>query len=406
MLVAVILSMVTDVSTEDTRLVKPPPPGIGCLLRAGNAAQGRKLTHTQSPETWFYRAVLFMRVQVASLVGNLASPALSSALMNMVGPWPVMWLAVAGLFGAAAMFMLVPESLHRDRHDKTSDYEPARCPDGDAPAAARAETHFLRTLSRLTESLSMLKSPSLVMLLVAIFLTQPMSPATTQLLIQYMSKQFRVRIEDIGYAQTAYGAVQVFQALVGLPVVSRLMTMKSSLPSSPTDPDRPSRSRRGERLRRWRRRPFKAENGQHRDLVLARWSFLVLVPGFLLMGMAPTIPWFVLGLLVTAVGSGYGSLAKSLMSLYVDPEHRSRLFTLDGMVETAGLVYSGPMLAAFFSLGMKLGSGGDGDGSWTGLPYYVLAAMTAAASILLMFVRLPRTAGRNAPSTAADNEVD
>ena len=378
-----------------------------------------------SPEAHFCRAVFFMRIHVAGLVGNLASPALSSALMNITGPWPVMWLAVAGVLVAAATVMFVPESLHRDHgNPPTHDDEPVPYPSHEIPADTASgaingtvglKEHVMQTLYQLTESLSVLNSPSLVILLTTDFLMQPVASAMMQLLIQYVSNRFRIKIEDTGYVQTTYGAAQVFQALVGIPVISRLMTMSSPPSSSPPSLRHHRRRRCYRRGQQLLRRLFTARNGQQRDLLLTRWSFFVLVPGLLLVGAAPTLPVFILGLLVMAVGSGYASFTRSLMSLYVDLEHRSRLFTLVGMVETAGSVYSGPMLAAIFSLGMKLGGGhgdgdGDGDGdrsrSWIGLPYYVLAMMTTAASMLLFFVKLPRVAGENASSLATENEDD
>ncbi|KAI1119138.1 hypothetical protein F5Y14DRAFT_446349 [Nemania sp. NC0429] len=91
------------------------------------------------------------------------------------------------------------------------------------------------------------------------------------------------------------------------------------------------------------------------------FSYAILFLGALTPGLAPTLAGFVLGLLLMAVGSGFGSLSKSLMSIYVDPAHRSRLFSLVGMVEVLGSVFSQPLLAGLFSLGLRCGGTARGS---------------------------------------------
>lgn len=300
-----------------------------------------------------------MRLHIASLVGNLVSPALSSAMMNRTGPWLVMCVGIACLLVAAVAFMFVPETL-RQKQTQTK------------PIGLRA--HLSLSISQLKDSFSILQSP-LILLLITTLLTQPIFPATIQLLIQFISKRYAVKLMDTGYVQTTYGAAQVFQALVVLPFLSSLLRNTST----------------------W---PFFMENDQQRDLSLARWSIFILIPGLLILGAAPTLAVFILGLLVLALGSGYGSLIKALMSLYVDPEHRSRLFSLVGMVDVAGSVYSGPMLAGLFSLGMKIGTG------WIGLPYYVLAIITAGAWVVLLFVKLPRNVQSSPVMSPNTSEYD
>jgi uncharacterized membrane protein len=89
-------------------------------------------------------------------------------------------------------------------------------------------------------------------------------------------------------------------------------------------------------------------------------------------------------------------MAKSIMSVYVNPVHRSRLFGVVGMIEILGAVYSAPALAALYSWGMSLG------GAWIGLPYFGLALLMTLVTTLLLLVKVPRTAGED--EAAADGE--
>jgi len=102
---------------------------------------------------------------------------------------------------------------------------------------------------------------------------------------------------------------------------------------------------------------------------------------------------------VLALGSGHSSFARALMSVHVDVEHRSRLFTLVGMLETAGTMYAGPLLAGLFSVGMRKGGG------WIGLPYLVLAGFAVVALVVLLFVRLPGAQDVSGENEERDREV-
>ncbi|KAK9425496.1 putative Major facilitator superfamily transporter [Seiridium unicorne] len=340
-----------------------PPSMIAsaCLWRfvgGGNAVVGGILLSMVSdviPED--KRATAFMRVHVSALVGGLVSPALSSAMMAATGPWPVMLVGIACLLVGAAAFMFVPETLQHKQFDATGD--------NNHPTGFKGHVHH--TVDQLKDSISMLKSPSLILVLLTCLTTYPIAAGVTQFLVQFVSKRYEIPIQSTGYVQTAYGLAQIVQALLILPWLSRLL-MQDSTP-------------------KLLRRP----NEQERDLSLAKWSFGLVSLGFFVLAMAPTLWMFVFGLVVLALGSAAASLVRSLMSLYVDPEHRSRLFSLVGMVETVGNMYGPPMLAGLFSLGMKLGE------PWIGLPYFGIMALSLTVLIMLLFVRVPKQAAEAPP---------
>ncbi|KAI0596519.1 major facilitator superfamily domain-containing protein [Biscogniauxia sp. FL1348] len=300
------------------------------------------------------RALSFMRLHAASLSGNLMSPALSSLLMSRTGgPWASLWVAVALLSTSALSFYLfLPETL---------------------TTTTTTTKHPSSRIIR--ESLSILRPRSLVLLLASALGSAPVLFATAlQFMAQFVSKRYGLRLAQTGYVQSGYGAAQIVQALGVLPLLSRWWRVRSSSSSSSS-----------------------SDSEHRRDLSLALWSYAVLFLGVVVLGVSPSLGGFVLGLALTALGSGFGSLSKSLMSLYVDPAHRSRLFSLVGMVEVLGSVYAHPMLAGLFTLGMKLGGG------WIGLPYYGLAVLVAACGSLLLFVRLPKSAAGEQPELTVEN---
>ncbi|RYP52755.1 hypothetical protein DL768_002184 [Monosporascus sp. mg162] len=232
---------------------------------------------------------------------------------------------------------------------------------------AGIKSRIAHTLEQFKESLSIVRSPSLVILILVIFVAMPVNYSVLQFMAQFTSKRYGIKLSQTGYVQTVYGVSHVFQAFIILPWLSRAL-LRSTTPAK-----------------------LRASDEHHRDLSLARWSFGILVVGSLLLGLAATLPGFVFGLIVMALGSAYSSLVRSLMSLYVDPEHTSRLFSLVGMVEVLGAAYTQPFLARLFKLGLSLGGG------WIGLPYYGLSLLIALSVGLLLLVRLPKHAEHTVP---------
>ncbi|OTA92366.1 hypothetical protein M434DRAFT_325362 [Hypoxylon sp. CO27-5] len=328
----------------------------GFLIGGGNAVLvGIILSMITDSTTEEERAVAFMRLHVASLVGNLVSPAISSVMMERMGPWPSIWVAVSAILISGISFLFVPETLkHHPPQSNTQEAE--RESESEATGPKSRVSHVI---IRFKESLSILKSPSLILLLLSCLGSAPILSSTLQFMAQFISKRYGIRLAQTGYVQATYGIAQIIQAFIILPWLTRKI-MKSTTPAR-----------------------FRAPDEHHRDLSLARWSFGFLIVGVLVLGLSPILSGFVFGLLLMALGSSFGSLNKSLMSLYVDPEHRSRLFSLVGMVEVVGSVYAQPMLAVLFALGMELGGG------WIGLPYYVLSIIVALTGSLLFFVKVP-----------------
>ncbi|KAI1378591.1 MFS general substrate transporter [Hypoxylon crocopeplum] len=329
----------------------------GLLVGGGNAVlTGIILSMTSDATNEEERAVAFMRLHVASLCGTLGSPAVASAMMEKLGPWPPVWAANFVVIIGAIAFLFVPETL-KHRHTQDENVPEPEDPEAENVGLKSKASHVI---ARFKESLSILSSASLILLLLACLGTTPVLYGTYQFMAQFISKRYHIKLSQTGYVQTIYGVAQVVQALIVLPWIARYV-MKSTTPA---------------RLR--------ASDEHHRDLSIARWSLGFLVLGIFVLGISPTLAGFIFGLILMAIGSCFSSLIRSLLSLYVDPEHRSRLFSMVGMVEVIGSIYAQPFLAGLFALGMNLGDG------WIGLPYFGLSILVTVTGSLLFFVRVPK----------------
>jgi MFS family permease len=343
-LVAVVLSMIADATNETDRFV--PINSFKSYLI---------FCHSQANGNVFKRTIAFLRIHVANLCGNLVSPSLSAIVMEKFGPWIPPMIGISLLLIGAVSFLFIPETLtHKGPpQDSVAGF--------DSTDPTNTSSRIAHVFRQFRESMSILKSPSLILLITAVLCSMPVVTSTLQFLNQFVSKRYHIKIAQTGYVQTTYGVASIIMALVILPwLSSRLL--------NPTTPVR-----------------FRAKDEQSRDLLMARWSYSILFLGALTLGLSPTLGGFIFGLILMAIGSGFGSFTKSLMSIYVDPEHRSRLFTIVGMVEVLASVYAQPMLAGLFSLGLRL------HGGWIGLPYLGLAVLIAFVGILLLFVRIPQT---------------
>ncbi|KAI0474035.1 MFS general substrate transporter [Xylariaceae sp. FL0804] len=315
----------------------------GQIIGGGNAVlAGVVLSMITDETTAENRGTSFLRCHVGTLAGQLLSPALAGLMMERTGPWPCLWLAVGLLLFGAISFLFVPETMQHKKQLEPSFPEPPAPPS--RQPSQQQQSGFVakmaRSVRRFLGSMSMLRSPSLVILLTMALALVPTVYSTLQFMAQFASKRYGIEIAQTGYIQFVYGVVQIFQLLVLLPFLSRLLVR----PSTP--------------------RALRARDAHHRDLGIARASFAALFVGALVLALSPGLGSFVFGLVLMALGSAASSLCKATMSLYVTPSQRSRLYSLVGMAEVLGTVYAQPMLAGLFVLGLRL------NGGWIGLPYF------------------------------------
>ena len=105
-------------------------------------------------------------------------------------------------------------------------------------------------------------------------------------------------------------------------------------------------------------------SGLQKDTLLARISYIFFAAGYLLSSMAPTIPWFILGLVVFTLGAGVAAVTRSMLASLVHKDQVGRLFMAMSLVQTAGALVAAPAEAALMKAGLRAG------GEWLGLPFF------------------------------------
>ncbi|KAH8671590.1 major facilitator superfamily domain-containing protein [Xylariales sp. PMI_506] len=297
------------------------------------------------------RAVGFMRVHVASMLGHLLTTLLVSILMPIVGPWPLISTGLVLTICSAGSILLLPET--KPPNHKSKDLREG------AGFSSNFRTRVWQSVDDLKGSFLIFKSAAPLLLIGILLITHPVPLTTMHFINLFAPERYHILISESGYIQSAYGVAHIFVHFFLVPFLS-VYVLKPSTP-----------------------RLLRISGEKKRDLVFAWRSNLAAGLGALIMAISPALGGFVFGLIIMSLGSAQSSLIRSTLASYVDPEHRSRMFTLLSVVDTVAQLYSLPALTGLFTLGMKLG------GTWMGLPYFGAAVLCFLASTLLRFVRLP-----------------
>ena len=111
-------------------------------------------------------------------------------------------------------------------------------------------------------------------------------------------------------------------------------------------------------------------------------SGLFLLTGALVQFFASAPGSVIFGLVVSACGCGYDVTARSLVALVIQPEALGTVYAAITVMSSIGIVIAGPMMAATFRWGMRLGD------FWLGMPFLVAAALYALAVLAVGVTRL------------------
>ncbi|KJR86821.1 MFS transporter [Sporothrix schenckii 1099-18] len=197
-------------------------------------------------------------------------------------------------------------------------------------------------------------------LLLATLLTTTLGRHAQDILLQFTRGRY-----DWSWAQAGY--------LVSLKAFVVLLLLLVLLPAISTN----------YALARWWPLLAGVRTPQQRDLWLARTSCVLLIVGCFVVGLAPTAAFMIAGLVVYCLENGYNLVLRSLLAVLVEPEHRGTLYNAAGILESTGAVIAGPLLAAAYRAGLRLG------GLWTGLPFFRAVVLCSIALFILATARPP-----------------
>ncbi|KAG5981008.1 hypothetical protein E4U55_003401 [Claviceps digitariae] len=114
-------------------------------------------------------------------------------------------------------------------------------------------------------------------------------------------------------------------------------------------------------------------NPVQKDLWLARGIILAVVAGLVITGFSNGRAMVIIGTILLSPDSAFIPVARSLLVLFNGEQHTGLLFTLVGAMQSLSLLVGLPFLLWLFKVGSNWGA------MWYGLPFFVLAILTALA---------------------------
>ncbi|KJR81573.1 uncharacterized protein SPSK_00715 [Sporothrix schenckii 1099-18] len=365
------------------------------------------------------RASGFIWLAVGAVTGSIIGPGCAAVLMMTGGPdgeGHSAWLPIClTLFVLTPIILLLtvflPETLpkkvaassssssSRSTVTTTSSMSTASFWMGTIPA------HLRETFQQLLKTLAVLRRSRPSLLLLPSYLFQPaIQSVQGGILAQSVSKRFGWSLAQTGYLFSFRGVVTVV-VLILIPIITKYILVGSVTAAALHTNNNKKKARGG--------CTGLGMSEVRKDLFLARTSLMCLIVGNLLMATGTSLSTLVLGLVLSTFAVGFGSVLRSLITHFFleqqkstptniaaagpvatttaggqdgqddkdsKDDHTSRLYTLTGMVETAGSVLAGPMVAWTFSSGLALG------GAWIGLPFFYVTGLCVAALVCLVVI--------------------
>ncbi|RDW89025.1 hypothetical protein BP6252_01057 [Coleophoma cylindrospora] len=314
------------------------------------------------------RATTFFIIGAASLSGDLVAAPISSILMERNVWIPIVLgilIMVVGWFG----ILFLPETLHFRTGGKIPE-------DLETPSTTKDNTEHTildrikTTASQMVAAVSgYIWGDTKVALLMLTLLLTSLGRYAGELKLQYATKKFHWTWAQAGYLIFLKAVCSLVLLVVLLPSASHILTSKYSF-------------------------TVKAK-----DLWLARVSSILALLGAFLIAFSPSSPIMVFGIIIFSIGSAYGLIVRSLLASMVEPHHIGTLFNTISLLQTAGSIIAGPLLANTFKLGLKL------DGIWIGLPFMVAGCLLSFAAVVIWTITVTTKSVAGQEDVILDSDI-
>ncbi|KAF4337200.1 major facilitator superfamily transporter [Fusarium beomiforme] len=297
------------------------------------------------------RTRAFFWAQVVLLITELIAPPLGAVLMKVLGPHFAFLVAVPLEALAFVVLGFIPNT--SSSSSSPDEYEEGREEQENEAAIDRiscTKRAFL-AVSHLTENvqsgvLTLGTQKSLLTGLLALVVAKMARPML-ELILQYMSVRFGWPL-----GKTAF--------LLSIQAAGQILLFAAVLPQ----------------LNLWLLNRMKASSAA--NLVLTRVSIIFLAAGALFMGLATSVPAFIIAFFGYTLGNGFSSALRSLLTTMVHPDHLSLLFTAIAVFEGISTIGASPLLGLSFSIGLDVG------GIAISLPFFIASILYALAAMLLL----------------------
>ncbi|KAF3938114.1 hypothetical protein ABW19_dt0207956 [Dactylella cylindrospora] len=327
------------------------------------------------------RASTFFTMQLAGAwLPMLIGPPITTSMMIKSGSWLPIFIGLAFTLIGFVIVCFFPETMNFKNPDKDSlldrhasaaaSSSSAADTDIDLPIRQKLWSQFKAKFTEFVESSSFVfHSPHLIILVCSLMMHMICLIRAMETLIYYASNRYKITIAEANLLNTINAAVSI-GILFLLPFVSTFLTSKVGMTS------------------------------QRKDLLIARVSVVLFAAGWYIVGIAPTLPLAVSGLVIYTLGSGFSGSVRSLAASYVEAHHQARLSSFIAIMMIVGNFVGSPLLAGLYSFGVT-----TGNPFWYGLPFFGLTVIFAGIGMALWLkIRLPEEGGEVIQDEDEDEE--
>ncbi|RVD86626.1 uncharacterized protein DFL_004892 [Arthrobotrys flagrans] len=326
------------------------------------------------------RASTFFTMQlVGSYAPGLIMPLITSRIMEKSGNWTSVACGVFLTIFGYIMMSAVPETISFHNSDKYTQPESAVETTSTAEADSinsestippEKQSLWLRCKTQFNEFIDsssfVFHSPHLRILVCSLMMSMISLTRALETLLYYASARYEITIAKANLLNTVHAAV-CMGILFCLPFASAYLTGTLGISS------------------------------QRKDLLIAQVSVALFAIGWYIVGLAPTLPLAIVGLVVYTLGSGFSGSVRSLAASFVEPHHQARLNSFIAIMMAIGNFLGSPLLAGLYGFGVS-----TGNPLWYGLPFVGLGSVFAVVGFALCFkLKLPEEGG---PVVADEDE--
>lgn len=216
---------------------------------------------------------------------------------------------------------------------------------------ATKDGSFKSTVKHTLQVVQDIRSQRPLLLLSGVFMVSDFARKSMQFLVQYASVRYQLTLGRANFLLMWRATAAIILHMTILPATDKFLQARMHM--SP----------------------------RRKDLTLARISICLFTAGFLALALAPTVVVLIFGIGLYNLGGGFGIFMKSMVSTMVEPHRLGRIYSTLSIMDTAGSLLAGPILAQALSWSFRLGH------SWSGLPYMFASFLCGAGAVVLFLIR-------------------
>ena len=299
-----------------------------------------------TPES--HRANVFFYVHAVLCATEFLGPPLGSVLMDR-DLWYALGIGILLLTLAIPLVLVLPETLRKPEANSVDLVPKSRL---GSLSGLPSRTTLISRMTGCLSPLGFLITDRRTLSILFGSISFPFGQACTNLILQYTSSRYGWSLSKAAYLLSIRAAIMMVALLGLLPLASRYLLKRQLL------------------------------SALKKDALLLRISYILVTLGLLLEGLAPSVPFFVVGCCIATLGMGASALMRSFLSNLVKQDEVGRLFALMSLIWTAGMLVASPVVALLFAAGVQRG------GIWSGLPFILSALLFAVATGAVWFTSL------------------